>query len=410
MTVKEQYLRLHSLTVFAGIRRDPVIAALEEMLIAAAEYAGDRHEDEPGIDWQEIFVESYCAFAAALYERDTDWTRFLHGLVMEDDNVCVRQTAAGKPLSGPLAESLAQELTILQDLSRLSSEEVTADLDYDGYLPRWETSDCDLAADYSRHLEELPHKGYGMFAKYHTFRVDDGGIVPILTPDPQRLSDLVRYEREREPVIANTKAFLQGLPANNVLLYGDAGTGKSSTVKAIVNEYKDQGLRLIEIKQSQFTQIPKVLEHLAGNPLHFILFIDDLSFDSGSDDFIALKNILEGGAYDTRGNVLIYATSNRRHFVKEDASARSGSDLFVNDTIQETMSLAARFGLTVTFQKPAKDLYLEIVEALADRTGIEMDREELRTQAEAFAIRASGRSPRTARQFIDTVNIRDHIQ
>ena len=153
-----------------------------------------------------------------------------------------------------------------------------------------------------------------------------------------------------------------------------------------------------------------MLETLAGNPLKFILFIDDLSFDSGNEEFIALKNILEGGASHTRGNVLIYATSNRRHFVKEDASARSGSEMFVNDTIQETMSLAARFGLTVTFQKPKKSLYLEIVEALADRYGIEMDRDQLVTEAEAFAIRASGRSPRTARQFIDTVNIRTHLQ
>ena len=209
---------------------------------------------------------------------------------------------------------------------------------------------------------------------------------------------------------AAARAFLQGLPANNVLLYGDAGTGKSSTVKAIANEYKDQGLRLIEIKQSQLKEIPNVLETLAGNPLHFILFIDDLSFDSGNDEFIALKNILEGGASHTRGNVLIYATSNRRHFVKEDASVRSGSEMFVNDTIQETMSLAARFGLTVTFQKPKKSLYIEIVEALADRYGIQMDREQLITEAEAFAIRASGRSPRTARQFIDTVNIRTHLQ
>ena len=268
----------------------------------------------------------------------------------------------------------------------------------------------DFAADYGDHLKDLPRKGYGIFAAHHVFRVEDGELVPVLCPDPQRLDDLVGYEREREPVIANTRAFLEGLPANNVLLYGDAGTGKSSTVKAVVNEYRNEGLRLIEIKQPQLHEIPAVLEKLAGNPLHFILFIDDLSFDSGNDEFIALKNILEGGAYDTRGHVLIYATSNRRHFIKEDANTRSGSDLFVNDTIQETMSLAARFGLTVTFQKPAKDLYIQIVEALAERSGITEDRQTLITEAEAFAIRASGRSPRTARQFIDTINIRDHIQ
>ena len=432
--LKDMNLRLRTLTVFAGIRKDAVVAALEELLAADSGNA-------------EEFAECYCSFAAALYERDTDWSRYLHSLVLEDDNICVRRAAAAQAgenrtpedVLGPvLAESLARELAILQDLSALSSEEVrmtparvsseevrmdvdgvpgegaAAGCDKDspecgGYLPRWETSEYDFAADYEAHLKELPRRGYGIYARYHVFRVDGTQLVPVLCPDPQRILDLVGYDAQREPVIDNTKAFLQGLPANNVLLYGDAGTGKSSTVKAIANEYRDEGLRLIEIKQSQLKEIPAVLEALAGNPLHFILFIDDLSFDSGNEEFIALKNILEGGAYDTRGNVLIYATSNRRHFVKEDASARTGNEMFVNDSIQETMSLAARFGLTVTFQKPKKDLYLEIVEALAERSGIEMDRYELRIQAEAFAIRASGRSPRTARQFVDTVNIQRHL-
>ena len=404
MNLKDQYLKLRTLTVFSGIRKDPVIDALGKML------AADRQEETDGT-WQEAFVDRYCAFAAALYQRDTNWSRFLHTLVIEDDNICVRKAASGsRDISPELADSLKQELAILSELAGLNSRDVTAGLDYDGYLPQWETSCYDFEADYRTHLEELPRKGYGIFAKYHVFRVDGSDLAPILCPDPQRLSDLVGYDAQREPVIANTKAFMQGLPANNVLLYGDAGTGKSSTVKAIANEYKDQGLRLIEIKQSQLKEIPAVLEKLAGNPLHFILFIDDLSFDSGNEEFIALKNILEGGAYDTRGNTLIYATSNRRHFVKEDASSRFGSEMFVNDSIQETMSLAARFGLTVTFQKPKKDLYLEIVEALAERSGIEMDKEKLRVDAEAFAIRASGRSPRTARQFVDTVNIKTHLQ
>ena len=393
MDLKNMNLQLRTLAIFAGIRRDPVIAALEQMAAA-----GD----------DEAFVERYCAFAAALYERDTDWSRYLHALVMEDDNICVRRAAAGSPLDQVLAESLKRELAILQELSMMSSDDVTKEPS-PCHLPGWEVSEYDFAGDYAKHLEELPRKGYGIFARYHVFRVEDGELAPILTPDPQRLSDLVGYEAQREPVIANTKAFLQGLPANNVLLYGDAGTGKSSTVKAIVNEYRDEGLRMIEIKQPQLAQIPAILETLAGNPLHFILFIDDLSFESGNREFIALKNILEGGASDTRGNALIYATSNRRHFVKEDAASRAGSDMFRNDTIQETMSLAARFGLTVTFQKPAKDLYLQIVEALAERSGIKMERQDLFTEAEAFAIRASGRSPRTARQFVDTLNIRQHI-
>ena len=299
MDLKNMNLQLRTLAVFAGIRRDPVIDALEQMTAA-----GDELTDEQS---REVFVERYCAFAAALYERDTNWSRYLHALVMEDDNICVRRAAAGN-VGGRqvsdcsfkgilqdevLAESLERELAILQELSLLSSDDLTggrfscqiSDLTggrFSCQLPGWETSEYDFAGDYAKHLEELPRKGYGIFARYHVFRVEDGELAPVLTPDPQRLSDLVGYEAQREPVIANTKAFLQGLPANNVLLYGDAGTGKSSTVKAIVNEYRDEGLRLIEIKQPQLAQIPAILETLAGNPLHFILFIDDLSFESGN--------------------------------------------------------------------------------------------------------------------------------
>ena len=257
MNLQNQYLSLRTLTVFAGIRKDAVIAALESLLAADPEK-------------QEEFADRHCAFTAALYKRDTNWSRYLYTLVMEDDNICVRQAAANQTLSALLEESLEQELAVLTALSRLTSDQVTEGLDYDGYLPRWETSEYDFSADYQPHLKELPRIGYGIFSKYHAFRVEDGQLVPILCPDPQRLDELVRYEREREPVIANTRAFLQGLPANNVLLYGDAGTGKSSTVKAIANEYKDQGLRLIEIKQSQLKEIPAVLETLAGNPLRFI--------------------------------------------------------------------------------------------------------------------------------------------
>lgn len=152
------------------------------------------------------------------------------------------------------------------------------------------------------------------------------------------------------------------------------------------------------------------MDSLADNPLHFIIFIDDLSFKSNDDDFVALKNILEGGIQNNQNNCVVYATSNRRHFVQENSKNRDGGELFRNDSIQETMSLAARFGLTVTFTKPLKDLYLEIVMQLADRYQIETDRDVLAIQAEAYAIRNSGRSPRTAKQFIEYTKINEKIK
>ncbi len=240
-----------------------------------------------------------------------------------------------------------------------------------------------------------------MFAKYHMFSLKDGKITPVRHPDPQRLADFSGYELERSRIIANTKALLQGCPCNNVLLYGDAGAGKSSTVKAIVNEYKDEGLRLIEVKKNELFYLPDILDSLAKNPLKFIIFIDDLSFAADDSDFGALKAILEGSVSGRSRNIAIYATSNRRHLVKERLSDREGDDLHMQDTIQELTSLSARFGLKVTFSKPDKKLYESIVRDLAKQYHIEMPEDELFLKAEAHALRSGGRSPRTAKQFIE---------
>ena len=239
-----------------------------------------------------------------------------------------------------------------------------------------------------------------MFAGHHMFSVDEDGLAPVPFYDRKGLADLIGYERERSKIIENTEALLAGLPSNNVLLYGDAGTGKSSTVKAIANDYADRGLRLIEVKKKYLYRIPEVIERLSDDPLKFILFIDDLSFSANDDDFAALKAILEGSVAGGSKNIAVYATSNRRHFLKETAEDRAGDDLHLYDTIQETMSLAARFGLQVTFAKPDKELYLDIVRALAKQNGIDEDPETLERDAEAYAIRNGGRSPRAAKNYV----------
>ncbi len=194
------------------------------------------------------------------------------------------------------------------------------------------------------------------------------------------------------------------MPAVNVLLYGDAGTGKSSSVKAIANEFAADGLRLVEVKKNQLYQIPALLDSLAQNPLKFILFIDDLSFSANDDNFAALKAILEGSVGGRSQNVVVYATSNRRHLIKETLSDRSGDDIHEADTRQELMSLSARFGLTVTFQRPDKVRFEEILLDLAKQYGVQMPSDQLFIKGEAFAIRAGGRSPRVARQFIELLS------
>ena len=225
------------------------------------------------------------------------------------------------------ARCMDSELEFLQQLSRVTLVDLTGGEESLAFLPRWETEEVDFAAAYAERLAEVGQKGYGMFARHHMFTIEDGSLIPVRFPDPQRLSELPGYEHEREKVIANTKALLSGKPAVNVLLYGDAGTGKSSSVKAIANEFAADGLRLVEVKKSQLYQIPALLDSLAQNPLKFILFIDDLSFSANDDNFAALKAILEGSVGGRSQNVVVYATSNRRHLIKETLSDRSGDDI-----------------------------------------------------------------------------------
>ena len=185
------------------------------------------------------------------------------------------------------------------------------------------------------------------------------------------------------------------------MLTGDAGTGKSSTVKAVANALWNEGLRIVEVRKDQLRIIPKILDELSSNPLKFVLFIDDLSFLKDDDNFNALKAVLEGSVTAKSNNVVIYATSNRRHIIKEKFSDREGDDVHRNDTMQELISLSERFGIHVTFSKPNKETFLHIVHHLAEGNSIEMPTDELNRLAERFALERGGRSARLAKQFID---------
>ena len=397
MKLREWNARLHGLVVFRSLLDDPVVAKLLDLT--------DRME--AGAPGYGPVCDAVAQFEAALFEHTTNWGSYLSAAVLEAETVCVRQAASGI-LAPALQTALDSELAFLQALCGLTLDELltaagsaTGQAQELAFLPRWETSGIDLPAAYAQRMSEVGKKGYGMFAKHHVFTVENGQLVPVKYPDPQRLSELPGYEKEREKVIANTKALLAGMPANNVLLYGDAGTGKSSAVKAIANEFAPEGLRLVEVKKNQLYQIPDLMDKLAANPLKFILFIDDLSFTANDDNFAALKAILEGSVGGRAKNIAVYATSNRRHLIKETLTDRTGDDIHEADTRQELMSLSARFGLTVTFQRPEKARFENILAELAKQHGIDMPMDQLLVKAEAFAIRAGGRSPRVAKQFIE---------
>ena len=385
--------RLNALSVFRGILETPVVSSLQKLLYAI---------EKGSLDEQ---LSYYGAFSKALYEEGGDLSAFILAFIKEDENFFLIKRLKNAIISQSIYECLDEELVILQRVADITTPQIQDLMKYDDFLPRWDTQQIDLKQAYEEMLASLPFTGYGSFARYRAFKVREGQLVPVKNADPQSIDQLYGYSRERNQVLENTRALAEGRPASNVLLYGDAGTGKSSTIKACANAFFDQGVRLIEFDKSQLNEIPRIIEQLYDSPLKFIFYIDDLSFGANDDAFSALKGILEGNVTSYSKNIAIYATSNRRHLVKESMEARMGSDLHLNDTLQETMSLSARFGLTITFSKPEKDLYLEIVRSLADEYGLSIEETELFRRAEAFAIRSNGRSPRTAKQFVQLASI-----
>lgn len=253
--------------------------------------------------------------------------------------------------------------------------------------------------------------GAGPFAAPAAFRWQpgrDGGgaLLPIPHPDLIPPQDLFGYEQERALVRANTAGFLQGLPANDVLLYGDRGTGKSSTVKSLLAQFAAEGLRLVELGRGHLPDLPRVCECLRGSPQRFIVYVDDLSFEEDETGYKDAKAALQGGLGARPANVLVYATSNRRHLVRERLSERpspSDDDPRAGDATEEKLSLADRFGLTVIFTTPDQDLYLGIVRHLAAARGLDLPEADLRARALRWAIWYNGRSGRSARQFVDAL-------
>ncbi len=380
--------KLHSLVIFRNILKDETIRKLIALF--------DCNEDS-----KNEITDRYCDFAQSLLSHGGNLTKYLLNLILEDENIYTRFKITGFGDGDLLEPLLERELAVLEYLSKFDGSQLR-EFTGDYTLAHWKTENISFGDVYHERLQEIHKKGFGIYAKYHMFILGDNGeIIPIKNPDKQSLSSLSGYDRERNLIIANTKALLNGKPANNVLLYGDAGTGKSSTVKAIGNEFKDMGLRIIELKKEQLHLIPELLDNISEKPLKFILFIDDLTFASDDRDFCALKATLEGGVSSRGSNTIIYVTSNHRHLIKESTSDRQGDEISIGDRLQEIVSLSARFGLTVTYSKPDKDLYCRIVKDLAVAGGIELDEDKLFVRAEAFAIRHGGRNPRTAKQFVD---------
>lgn len=348
-------------------------------------------------------INLYCEFLSELFKSDNNLADFILSQIFLDDNIYISKCILKQEINNNLKKTFKNELNFFKYISSFDFSSIF-NKEYSKNIAELEIKEIDFYKIYFEHIKNIDKKGYGIFYNNNMFVLDDRkNIIAVKNKDNQDIKKLYGYEIERNKVLSNTKILIEGKKANNILLYGDAGTGKSSTVKAVANFFKDEGLRLIEIKKNQLHFITDIIEKLSCSPLKFIIFIDDLTFSSNDDTFSYLKAILEGGVNSFSNNIAIYVTSNYRHLIKENFTDRTGDDIHIEDTIQQIMSLTNRFGMIITFQRPGRDLFKEIVLSYAKENNIKTDKEELIKQAEAYAIRSAGRSPRVAKQFIELI-------
>ena len=364
-------------------------------------------------------LQAYSTWFSNLAQTNLSWQDYLVRQILLDSNPFSQQvqTTAIENLSPSLVAAAKHDLQILQNIYNSNEKIVqwvqSTSQALDSLItwkatpsPKtclhqaqtWQNTIAQIAQHYRQH-------GTGIFARYTAFRWQNEQLIGISQPDPIRLSEIVGCEPQKSTLVKNTQFLLAGHNALHTLLYGSRGTGKSSLIKALRTEYSNQGLRIVEVSKSELNNLPAIVEQLRDIRQKFIIFVDDLSFEEDDDAFKALKVVLEGNITATAKNLVVYATTNRRHLIREYFSDRprpSDSDEIHNwDTVQEKLSFSDRFGLTLTFEPANQDTYLKIVNHLAQQAQIKLPQEELEFRAKQWATRGNGRSGRTARQFIN---------
>lgn len=384
-----------------GLYRETAHSSAVHALINVIQAANDKNLDRLFENWGKLMCELYQNGEATLSD-------FIYSLLLKDNNAFSRACASGEQ-SG-LFSAAEAEIAAFSQLSKITAQDILDEAkvpaELSGELVCWANGDrlsrspADIAQELCTYYK---NNGCGVFSQYRAFVWQSGELVPVETPDTVTFSDLKGYKTQRKALIDNTVAFLNNLPCNNVLLYGDRGTGKSSSVHALLNEFCTEGLRMIELSKADIADFHRVSSMISKIPLKFIVFIDDLSFSQDNDSFAQLKAALEGGLAAKPSNMLIYATTNRRHLIKETFENRKGDELHINDSIQEELSLSDRFGIVITFINPDRKQFYDIIDAMAEDRGLDIPAEELHFLAERWSLQKGGRSPRGAKQFIDSL-------
>jgi uncharacterized protein len=368
--------------------------------------------------WRTPNQAKYSQWFCELADQNLGWQDYVFDRLITADNPFTRriqqQDWADLPIA--LRQAVEQDFRSIQQIYRQGCAAITENMPVswaDSITPPLQPAAAQLhtllqqTPDWTKLIPELityyRQWGTGIFAEFGAFRWQGQKLHGIASPDPIKLQNLVGYEWQQQALVKNTATLVAGYPAVNVLLYGSRGAGKSSLVKALLPEFFDRGLRLIEVPKQELTELPQILEKLRSLPQKFIIFVDDLSFEADENAFKALKVVLEGGVVARPANIVVYATSNRRHLIREFFADRprpqDSDEIHQWDTLQEKLSFSDRFGLTLTFEPADQDTYLQIVQHLAQ--DIKIPAADLEFRALQWATQQNGRSGRTARQFVD---------